>query len=153
MIKTIGVPKEIKSGEKRVGLRPQDVKELVETHGCSIFVESNAGLSCGYNNYEYQRAGAEVVNTADEVYNADLIIKVKEPLLDEYIYFSSNKIFFCYFHFAANNELRYNAEHSGVKCLPYEELQLSDGSLPLLKPMSEIAGKIGAQKGAELLAE
>jgi len=150
-INTIGVPKEIKNSEGRVGLRPSDVEKLSNL-GYTVFVEKDAGEKCGFSDQQYSNAKAIICDTAEEVYTlAHLIVKVKEPQESEYKYLDDDKFMFCYFHFASNealNETRFTKNYFPI---PYEQIVI-DGETPLLKPMSEIAGKLSIQKGAEYLS-
>lgn len=149
-ISTIGVPKEIKNGEGRVGLRPSDVKKLNDL-GFTVFVEFGAGEKAGYSDQEYEKAQAILTNV-DDVYSlASLIVKVKEPQESEFKYLNDNKFVFCYFHFASNEKLNETKFINSYYPIPYEQIVV-DGETPLLKPMSEVAGKLSIQKGAEYLA-
>lgn len=148
-ILSIGIPKEIKDSEGRVGLRPSDIKEMLNKYkNCiykpNFFVEKDAGAKSGFSNANYYDAGANIV---DNVYEkSKLIIKVKEPIGKELKYLEDmNKIFFCYFHFASTN-----LNYGPATKYPYEELE-DNGRLPLLEPMSEIAGTLSVYKGSEIL--
>ncbi len=147
----IGVPKEIKNNEFRVALVPAGAEMLTED-GHTVLVEAGAGLGTGIEDAEYKEAGAQIVPAAQEVFaNADLIIKVKEPLRDEYPLLRQGQIVFTYFHFAASEELTRAMVESGAVCVAYETIQLPDGTLPLLTPMSEVAGRMAIQEGAKYL--
>lgn len=145
----IGIAKEIKNHENRVALPPSGILELVKT-GHTVLVESGAGLGSGITDMEYQNVGALLTSTS-EVWQCDLVMKVKEPLPSEYQYFREGLILFTYLHLAANKELTTELMRSGVTAIAYENVQLTDGSLPLLSPMSEIAGRMAAQIGAQYL--
>jgi len=144
----IGIPKEIKPQESRVGAVPSGVRELVGD-GHTVMVERRAGMESGFADEEYEAAGARLVDSHDEVYGScDMILKVKEPLPSEYDLIRPGQIVFTYFHFAASEELTRAMQRSGALCVAYETLELPDGSLPLLIPMSEIAGRMAPQCGA-----
>jgi alanine dehydrogenase len=148
----IGVPKEIKTEENRVGLTPTGVKSLAE-HGHRILIETMAGVGSGFFDSDYEAAGATILPDAKTLYTqADLIVKIKEPLESEYALLSPGQLLFTYLHLAANEALTRALLASGVRAFAYESLELPDGRLPLLEPMSEIAGKIAAQAGANLLS-
>lgn len=147
----IGIPKEIKNGENRVAIVPSGVKSLKDA-GHGIFIQKGAGLSSGISDKEYEKEGAKIVDSAEEVYDkAKLILKVKEPLLVEYKFLKENQIVFTYFHFAANESLTKAVVESGCTAIAYETVETEDGKLPLLTPMSEIAGKMASQEGAKYL--
>ena len=147
----IGVPKEIKNYEYRVALVPSGVERLCK-QGHQVLVEKSAGIGVGISDKDYTDAGAEVVNSAEEVFgNANVVVKVKEPLPQEYSLLRSGQILFTYFHFAASAEPNHAMVDSGACCVAYETIRASDGSLPLLKPMSEIAGRMSVQEGAKCL--
>lgn len=147
----IGVPKEIKNNEKRVALTPGGAETLV-AHGHNIVVETNAGVGSGFSDDMYIKAGAKILGTAAEVYGtADMIMKVKEPIAPEYPLIRKGQTLFTYFHFAASRELTEAMVASGSTCIAYETVQKSDGSLPLLIPMSEVAGRMAPQEGAKYL--
>lgn len=147
----IGVPKEIKNNENRVALTPAGVSELIK-HGHQVLVERDAGLGSGITNQDYEKAGADLITTAKEVYDgADLIVKVKEPLPKEYDLLKVGQTLFTYLHLAANPELTQVLLDKKITGIAYETVQLEDGSLPLLRPMSEVAGRMSAQIGANLL--
>lgn len=145
----VGIPKEIKNNENRVGIIPIGVKELVK-NGHTVLVEKNAGVNSGITNEEYRNAGAEIVK-AKEVYSrAEMIMKVKEPLPSEYPLIKPNQIIFTYFHFASSRELTEAMLKSNAICIAYETVEDESG-LPLLEPMSEVAGKMAIQIAAYYL--
>lgn len=145
---SIGVPKEIKISENRVGLTEAGVKQLV-AEGHTVFVQKDAGLGSRISNEDYERAGAKILETAKEIYSvADMVIKVKEPLADEYELLKENQILYTYLHLAAEPKLTKVLCERRVKAVAYETIQLEDGSLPLLTPMSEVAGRMATQIGA-----
>ena len=147
----IGIPKEIKNSEYRVSLVPAGVKVLAK-NGHKVLIENNAGLESGFTNEDYRNAGAEILNSAEEVWaKAQMIIKVKEPQACEYKYLREGLILFTYLHLAAEPELAQVLIDKKVNAIAYETVQNADGSLPLLTPMSEIAGKMAVQIGASLL--
>ncbi len=148
---TIGVPREIKESEYRVALVSAGVEALVEA-GHTVLVEAGAGEGSGITDEEYQEHGATIVTSAAEIYRqADLIVKVKEPLPEEYPLIRPGQLLFTYFHFAADEGLTRAMLERGAVCIAYETLQLEDGSLPLLTPMSEVAGRMAIQEGAKYL--
>ena len=148
----IGVPKEIKEQEQRVGLLPSGTHELTK-HGHSVLVETNAGLGSGYSDQDYVKAGAEIVEQAKEVFaRADMIVKVKEPLKAEFPLLRKGQILFTYLHLAASKPLTEALLKSGVTGVAYETIQV-DHRLPLLEPMSEIAGRMSVVMGANFLAK
>ncbi len=145
----IGLLKEIKQNENRVALLPAGV-ELLVAQGHKVIVEKNAGLGSGFSDELYKKAGAKIIATAAEVYDsAAMIMKVKEPIKSEYKLIKKNQIVFTYFHFAANKELTDAMIKSNAICIAYETVQKVDGSLPLLIPMSEVAGRMAPQEGAK----
>jgi alanine dehydrogenase len=147
----IGVPKEIKTNENRVGLVPVGV-ETLRQYGHTVIVETKAGVGSGFDDAAYIEAGAKIAKTAKEVYHkADMIIKVKEPIKQEYNLVRRDQIVFTYFHFAASKELTAAMIKSQAVCIAYETVQKDDGSLPLLIPMSEVAGRMAPQEGAKYL--
>jgi alanine dehydrogenase len=147
----VGVPREIKDGEHRVALTPAGVRAFVE-HGHRVLVETRAGEGSRISDTEYRRAGARILPKAAEVWaKADLILKVKEPLPPERTRLRAGHILFTYLHLASSRELVHALLDSGVVALGYETVQTGDGSLPLLVPMSEIAGKMSVQIGAHFL--
>jgi len=146
----IGVPKEIKTREYRVGMTPAGVRALV-AHGHKVVVEKGAGDGSALSDEAYVRAGATIVNTAAEAWAADMVVKVKEPLPAEYGYFRKDLILYTYLHLAAEAELTKTLAAKGVQGVAYETIQPEDGSLPLLRPMSEVAGRMAVQVGASCL--
>lgn len=147
----IGVPKEVKRDEYRVALLPVGAEELVAA-GHTVLIETNAGAGSGLQDAEYAEAGATIVATADEVFaKADLIVKVKEPLKQEWPLIRPGQTLFTYFHFAADRALTEAMLASGADCLAYETLRDPQGRLPLLTPMSEVAGRMSIQEGAKYL--
>lgn len=145
----IGVPKEIKTLENRVALTPGGVTSLVR-RGHKVRVQQNAGVGSGISDAEYQAAGAEIV-MADEAWAADLVVKVKEPIAEEYRYLRDGLLLFTYLHLAADEALTKALLAGGTTGIAYETVQLEDGSLPLLVPMSEVAGRMAPQVGAAAL--
>lgn len=146
----IGVPKETKDLEYRVGLSPSSVRVLTE-HGHSVFIETNAGVGSGFSDREYVQSGGTIVPTAKEAWSRELVVKVKEPLRPEYGYLHKEQLLFTYLHLAANRELTETLMESGVCAIAYETVELSDKRLPLLTPMSIIAGRLSVQFGARYL--
>ncbi|MDH4140135.1 MAG: alanine dehydrogenase [Coriobacteriia bacterium] len=147
----VGVPKEIKEDEYRVGMTPGGVKELV-AHGHRVLVENGAGTGSAITDDEYATVGAELVPSAGDVYEgSDLIIKVKEPQPSEIAMIRDGQVIFAFLHLAPNRQLTEGLMESGAVCIAYETVEGADGSLPLLAPMSEIAGRMSAQVGAEYL--
>ena len=147
----IGVPKEIKTHENRVALVPAGVIEL-KKHGHQVLVEKNAGLGSSYPDELYVEAGAEIIATAEEVWSrAEMIMKVKEPIAKEYPLMREGQILFTYLHFAASQELTEAVMKSKCIAIAYETVEKADRSLPLLIPMSEVAGRMSAQEGAKYL--
>ncbi len=147
----IGVPKEIKDNENRVALTPAGVKELCK-RGHEVYVQHNAGFESGLLNEDYEHAGAKILPTIEEVYQiAEMIIKVKEPIASEYPLIKENQLLFTYFHFASYRPLTEAMIKSKAICLAYETVEKADRSLPLLIPMSEVAGRMAVQEGAKYL--
>ena len=146
----IGVPKEIKIMENRVGLTPAGVKELVH-HGHKVLVETEAGSGSGYDNHSYEKAGASIVDSAEEAWSAEMVCKVKEPLPAEYGFFRQDLVLFTYLHLAAEAPLTKALVESGVTAIAYETVQFDTGALPLLTPMSEVAGRMSVQIGVHYL--
>jgi alanine dehydrogenase len=142
----IGVPKEIKAAENRVAMVPGGVAALVK-RGHAVRVECGAGIGSGIGDAEYEEAGAAIVSAA-QAWAAELVVKVKEPLPEEYPFLQRGQIVFTYLHLAANEELTKTLLAAGSSAVAYETVQLADGSLPLLVPMSEIAGRMAPQVGA-----
>ena len=147
----IGVPKEIKNNENRVALTPAGTQELVK-RGHEVFVQSTAGIGSGFSDDLYIKAGARILHDAAEVFaKAEMIIKVKEPIEEEYKLIHKGQLVFTYFHFASYEPLTKGMMASGAVCLAYETVERLDGSLPLLVPMSEVAGRMAVQEGAKYL--
>jgi alanine dehydrogenase len=147
----IGVPKEIKQNENRVALTPSGA-EILRMHGHTVYVETNAGVGSGFKNEDYIAAGAHILPTPKEVFDvADMIMKVKEPIKQEYALISAGQLLFTYFHFAAARELTEAIVKSKSIAIAYETVQRADNSLPLLIPMSEVAGRMAPQEGAKYL--
>ncbi|RYU82484.1 alanine dehydrogenase [Hymenobacter persicinus] len=147
----IGVPKEIKNNENRVGLTPAGVAEL-RKHGHELYVQATAGLGSGFQDAEYEQAGATVLPTIEDVYaKAEMIVKVKEPIASEYPLIKEGQLLFTYFHFASGEELTHAMIERKAICLAYETVELPSRALPLLIPMSEVAGRMAPQEGAKYL--
>jgi len=146
---SIGVPKEIKLDEQRVALTPDAVRELV-THGLEVKIEYGAGAGAGIGNDAFRNAGAQLVSR-DEAWAAHLVVKVKEPQPEEFGFLRNDMVLFTYLHLAAYPDVGAALLKAGTAAMAYETVQLEDGSLPLLAPMSEIAGRLAAQVGAHLL--
>ncbi|HYG17073.1 MAG TPA: alanine dehydrogenase [Bacteroidia bacterium] len=147
----IGVPKEIKNNENRVAVTPAGVKEFIK-HGHTVYVQSTAGVGSGFSDDEYTSAGAKMLPAIEDVYSiAEMIVKVKEPIESEYSLIRKNQLVFTYFHFASYEPLTHAMIKSGAVCLAYETVEKKDRSLPLLVPMSEVAGRMSIQEGAKYL--
>jgi alanine dehydrogenase len=147
----IGVPKEIKTNENRIALVPAGAEALVAA-GHTVYVEQGAGLGSGFDDAQYTAVGAKILPTADEVWaTADMIIKVKEPIKVEWPRMRKGQTIFTYFHFAADEELTKAHLESGATCIAYETVELPTRELPLLTPMSEVAGRMAVQEGAKYL--
>jgi alanine dehydrogenase len=147
----IGVPKEIKNNENRVALTPAGVMEL-KKRGHEVYVQATAGMGSGFADEDYAKAGATILPTIEEVYAiAEMIIKVKEPIEQEYKLIKKDQLLFTYFHFASYEPLTNAMIASGATCLAYETVELPNRSLPLLVPMSEVAGRMSIQEGAKYL--
>lgn len=147
----IGVPREMKEEENRVAITPGGVAAF-KAHGHMVLVEKGAGKGSGISDREYQTAGAEIVEDRREVWNgAELVLKVKEPIEEEYEFLREGQILFTYLHLAANRDLALKLLEKRVTAVAYETVELEDGSLPLLAPMSEVAGRLSIQKGAYCL--
>jgi alanine dehydrogenase len=146
----IGVPKEIKTREYRVGMTPAGVR-ILTSRGHQVRVERGAGEGSGIKDDAYAAEGAEIVSRAPEVWGADMVVKVKEPLPAEYDFFREGLILYTYLHLAAERELTAKLASARVKSVAYETIELADGSLPLLRPMSEVAGRMAVQVGATCL--
>lgn len=148
---TIGVPKEIKNNENRVGLTPAGVAEF-KKNGHQVYVQTAAGSGSGFEDEEYETAGAIILPTIEAVYEiAEMIVKVKEPIAVEYPLIKENQLLFTYFHFASSEELTLAMIERKAICLAYETVEKPDRSLPLLVPMSEVAGRMAIQEGAKYL--
>lgn len=147
----VGIPKEVKNHEYRVAITPAGVFELVR-HGHEVFIEASAGIGSSISDEEYVAAGASMLPTADDVWETgDLILKVKEPIAEEYHRMRRGQILFTYLHLAASRECTDALLASGTTAIAYETVELADGSLPLLAPMSEVAGRMAPQVGAYAL--
>ncbi|HYW35983.1 MAG TPA: alanine dehydrogenase [Balneolaceae bacterium] len=147
----IGVPKEIKKQENRVAILPGGVKIMVQ-NGHTVYLQKGAGGGSGFRDGLYEQAGATIVEDAEEVWqNAEMIMKVKEPIKSEYSKMRAGQLIFTYFHFAASRSLTEAVLESNCIAVAYETVEKSDGSLPLLIPMSEVAGRMAAQEGAKYL--
>lgn len=146
----IGVPKETKDQEFRVGLSPNSVRGLWDS-GHTVFVETNAGLGAGFTDADYQQAGAKIVPDPKAAWDHEMVVKVKEPLAPEYPFIQKGQILFTYLHLAAARPLTERLIQSGVTAIAYETVELPNHSLPLLTPMSIIAGKLSVQFGARFL--
>ena len=147
----IGVPKEIKNNENRVGMTPSGVQEMTR-HGHVVYVQASAGVNSGFSDEAYTAAGAKILPTIEEVYaSADMIVKVKEPIECEYKLVRKGQLVFTYFHFASSEPLTKAMIESGAVCCAYETVERKDRSLPLLVPMSEVAGRMATQEGCYFL--
>ncbi len=147
----IGIPKEIKQGESRVGMTPAGVAELIK-HGHQVFVQHTAGEGSGFPDEAYEHVGAEILPTIEDVYaQSEMIIKVKEPIEPEYPLIRKDQLVYTYFHFASDRPLTEAMIKSGAVCLAYETVEEADHSLPLLRPMSEVAGRMAVLNGAYYL--
>jgi alanine dehydrogenase len=147
----IGIPKEIKNNENRVGMTPSGVAELVR-RGHTVVVQHTAGEGSGFSDEAYTKVGASILPTIEDVYaKAEMIVKVKEPIAPEYPLVRKGQVVFTYFHFACEEELTHAMMKSGAVCIAYETVEKADHSLPLLIPMSEVAGRMAAQNGAYYL--
>ncbi len=147
----IGVPKEIKNNENRIALTPAGAAELVK-HGHEVYVQADGGMGSGFPDEDYVSAGAKILPTIEEVYSiAEMIMKVKEPIEPEYKLIKKGQILYTYFHFASGKALTDAMLENGSICLAYETVELPDHSLPLLVPMSEVAGRMSIQEGAKYL--
>lgn len=147
----IGVPTEIKNNENRVALTPSATSELLSA-GHQVFVQAGAGRKSGFNDDDFHSAGAIILPSIEDVYGvADLIVKVKEPISEEYRLLRRGQILFTFFHFASSLELTRAIVDSGAIAIAYETIELEDGSLPILTPMSEVAGRMSVQQGAKYL--
>tara|TARA_B100000530_G_C15898885_1_gene464571 strand:+ start:125 stop:1237 length:1113 start_codon:yes stop_codon:yes gene_type:complete len=147
----IGIPKEIKNNEFRVAITPRGVEELT-SHGHEVYVEKNAGINSNFSDNEYTNAGAKILDDNISIFNiSDLILKVKEPIEKEYKLIKENQIVFTYFHFASHRPLLDAMIENKSICIAYETVEDDNGSLPLLTPMSEVAGRMATQEGAKYL--
>ncbi len=147
----IGIPKEIKNNENRVSMTPSGVYELVK-RGHQVYVQQTAGINSGFSDEAYTKAGAQILPTIEEVYaQAEMIVKVKEPIAYEYPLVRKDQLLFTYFHFASERTLTDAMLQSGAVCLAYETVYDKNHSLPLLVPMSEVAGRMSVQEGARFL--
>jgi alanine dehydrogenase len=147
----VGTVREVKHKEFRVGLTPSSVKEYVN-HGHTVFVEQNAGMGSGFTDEDYVLAGATILETAQEVWeSSNMIVKVKEPLESEFKYLRADLILYTYLHLAACEDLTHALLKAKTSAIAYETITLEDGSLPCLKPMSEVAGRLSAIEGAKFL--
>ena len=149
-IRTVGVPREVKTAEHRVAMTPDGVREL-ERAGIEVFVESGAGTGASITDADYVAAGAGIVPTADDAWSQQMVVKVKEPLQEEFRYLRSDLTLFTYLHLAAYPDVARALIDAKTTGLAYETVQLDDGSLPLLAPMSEVAGRLAPQMGAHFL--
>ena len=148
---TIGIPTEIKPSESRVGMTPAGVYELAQ-RGHKVIVQSGAGGGSGFSDADYMHAGAQTRVSIEEIYGeADMIVKVKEPIAAEYPLVRKGQLVFTYFHFASSMPLTEAMVASGATCIAYETVETEDGALPLLTPMSEVAGRMAIQQGAKYL--
>jgi alanine dehydrogenase len=148
---TIGIPKEIKNNENRVGMTPAGVFAL-KKHNHTVYVQSTAGEGSGFLDKDYEEVGAIILATIEEVYAiSDMIVKVKEPIASEYDLIQEDQILFTYFHFASSEELTKAMIRRKAICIAYETVEDEDGTLPLLTPMSEVAGRMAIQQGAKYL--
>tara|TARA_Y100000768_G_scaffold379921_1_gene356303 strand:+ start:35 stop:1126 length:1092 start_codon:yes stop_codon:yes gene_type:complete len=147
----IGVPKEIKNNEYRVGLTPNSVKKLT-TKSHEVFIEENAGAGIGYSDKDYEDSGAKILKSGKDIYkSSELIVKVKEPVPSEFEYLSKKNILFTYLHLAGNKDQSIKLANTGVTGIAYETVTANDGSLPLLSPMSSIAGQLSIIVGSYFL--
>ena len=147
----IGVPKEIKNNENRVGMTPAGVFELIKI-GHSVYIQENAGFGSGFTDTDYKVVGGNILSSIEEIYAiSDMIVKVKEPIEKEYTLIKPNQVVFTYFHFASSEVLTKAMIKSNAICIAYETVEDDSGSLPLLIPMSEVAGRMAVQQGAKYL--
>lgn len=147
----IGIPKEIKNNENRVGMTPAGVFAL-KKHNHTVYVQSTAGEGSGFLDKDYEDVGAIILSTIEEVYaSSEMIVKVKEPIASEYDLIQEDQILFTYFHFASSEELTKAMIRRKAICIAYETVEDEDGTLPLLTPMSEVAGRMAIQQGAKYL--
>jgi len=149
--KNIGIPKEIKKQEYRVAITPKQVNYL-KTIGTNILIEKNAGLGCGFTNEDYKKSGAIICDNSNSIYsNCDMIVKIKEPQENEYDLIHKDQVLFTYFHFASSKQLTDAMINNKSICIAYETIKNDNNSLPLLAPMSEIAGLLSIQQGMKYL--
>ena len=147
----IGIPKEIKNNENRVGMTPAGVFELIKNNH-TVYVQKDAGFGSGFFDQDYKDVGATILDSIEEVYaSSDMIVKVKEPIAEEYPLIKSHHVVFTYFHFASSEALTKAMLKSEAVCIAYETVEDIDGTLPLLTPMSEVAGRMAIQQGAKYL--
>ena len=146
----IGVPKEVKDNEYRVGITPGGVRQLAGA-GCQVLVETGAGEGSGFSDWEYQTSGAKIVSTNARAWSAQLVVKVKEPQPSEYEFMRPDLVLFAYLHLAAEERLTREMMARGLTAIAYETVELPNGNLPLLMPMSEVAGRMAIQIGAYYL--
>ncbi|MCW2120060.1 alanine dehydrogenase [Flavobacterium sp. 7A] len=147
----VGVPKEIKNNENRVGMTPAGVFELVKNKH-TVYIQHTAGMGSGFTDQDFTDVGAQILPTIEDVYaKSEMIVKVKEPIESEYDLIKPNHIIFTYFHFAGSEKLTRAMLKSNAICIAYETVEDPDGSLPLLTPMSEVAGRMSIQEGAKYL--
>jgi alanine dehydrogenase len=147
----VGIPREIKQDEYRVAIVPVGVEELVKA-GHKVLLQAGAGVGSGISDEQYANCGAEIVDSANKVWQkADMIVKVKEPLAEEWPLMRSGQTVFTYFHFAADEHLTQTCLKSGIAAVAYETIKDTKGTLPLLTPMSEVAGRMSIQEGAKYL--
>ncbi len=147
----IGVPKEIKNNESRVGMTPAGVFELTKRDH-TVYIQSTAGIGSGFSDQSYEEVGAIILQTIEEIYSiSEMIVKVKEPIEVEYDLIKPNQVVFTYFHFASSEALTKAMLKSNAICIAYETVEDEDGTLPLLTPMSEVAGRMAVQQGAKYL--
>jgi alanine dehydrogenase len=149
-IRTVGVPKEVKTAEHRVAMTPDGVREL-ERHGINVYVETGAGEGASISDTDYIAAGADIVQTAEDAWAQEMVIKVKEPKQEEFEYLREDLTLFTYLHLAAYPEVAKALSAAKTTSLAYETVQLPSGALPLLAPMSEVAGRLAPQMGAHFL--
>lgn len=147
----VGIPKEIKNNENRVGMTPAGVFELTKNNH-TVYVQKDAGFGSGFFDQDYKDVGAIILDSIEEVYaSSDMIVKVKEPIAEEYPLIKSHHVVFTYFHFASSEALTKAMIKSEAVCIAYETVEDTDGTLPLLTPMSEVAGRMAIQQGAKYL--
>ena len=147
----VGIPKEIKNNENRVAITPAGVRAMIK-FGHEVFVQADAGAGSGISDDRYTAEGAKILKDAKDIWDkTDMVVKVKEPLPEEYSFFRKGQILFTYLHLAAESELTKALLDKKVTAVAYETVQKDDGSLPLLTPMSEVAGRMSVQIGAQFL--